>query len=210
MTPLQRRLYSLLLASSVILGGHAALAAPYEPIEPPVTADVAADRVEVVELFWYGCPHCYRLLPLMERWLEEKPDGVTFRRVPAILRPEWALHARAYYVADALGEIDRIHGPLFDAIHLGRQPLNSENALEAFFVDQGVSRERFRAAWRSFAVETKVRQARALTRRYGITGTPAIVINGKYRTDSGMAGSYANLMRTLDELVARESAPGGN
>ncbi|GAB4350911.1 MAG: thiol:disulfide interchange protein DsbA/DsbL [Gammaproteobacteria bacterium] len=193
----------------LMLTGVPANSAEYEEIIPPQsTSD--PEKIEVVELFWYRCPHCYRLLPFMERWEKSKPDNVNYVRVPAILRGDWALHARAYYVAETLGIVEKIHRPLFDAIHAERRNLNSEKALEAFFVEQGVSAEEFRKAWRSFAVETKVRKARVMTQRYGISGTPAVVINGKYRTDGVMTGNFPNMIRVIDELIARESAQGAS
>ncbi|ROR34284.1 thiol:disulfide interchange protein DsbA/DsbL [Inmirania thermothiophila] len=197
-----RRILSALV---LVLGlARAAGAAEYEPLAQPLpTADPA--KVEVVEVFWYGCPHCYRLLPYMERWLRHKPDYVLYRRLPGILRPEWALHARAYYTAEILGVADELHRPLFDAIHAERRPLDTEQALEDFFAEHGVDREAFRRTFRSFAVETRVRQARALMQRYGVQGTPTVIVNGKYRTDGSMAGSYADLVRVVQQLVEREA-----
>lgn len=199
----------LFLALSLALGTLAGIAptawgAEYEPISPPQpTAN--ADKVEIVELFWYECPHCYRLLPAMERWLQDKPENVEFVRMPAILIGSWALHARAYYTAELLGVVDKIHRPLFDAIHAERRDLKSEQAIEAFFGEYGVDAETFKKTWRSFAVETKVRKARVMTQRYGISGTPAVIINGKYRTDGVMTGNFANMLRVINELIAKES-----
>ncbi len=201
-----RHLFLALLVAPVLLAGTAnrAWSAEYEIISPPVpTAN--PDKVEVVELFWYRCPHCYRLQPIMERWLQTKPDNVDFIRMPAILSGNWALHARAYYTAEVLHVVDQIHRPLFDAIHAERRDLDSEEALRKFFGEFGVDADTFNKTWNSFAVETKVRRARAMTQRYGIDGTPAVIINGKYRTDGTMAGNYANMMKVIDELIAKET-----
>lgn len=205
MKTLRHLFLASLLASSALLGiATSALGAEYEAVIPPQPTS-NPDKIEVVELFWYRCPHCYRLLPAMERWLQNKPDNVEFVRMPAILTGNWALHARAYYTAEALGIVDKIHRPLFDAIHAERRNLNSEQTLKEFFAEYGVDAETFDKTWRSFAVETQVRKARVMTERYGISGTPAVVVNGKYRTDGVMTGNYANMLRVVDELIARES-----
>lgn len=199
-----RHLFLALLLAPGLWVSTTARAADYETITPAQPTQ-NPDKVEVVELFWYRCPHCYRLLPAMERWLQDKPDNVEFLRMPAILSGNWALHARAFYTAEILGVLDKIHRPLFDAIHAERRDLNSEQALESFFGEYGVDAETFKKTWRSFAVETKVRKARVMTERYGITGTPAVVVNGKYRTDGVMTGNYANMLRVIEELIAKEA-----
>lgn len=177
--------------------------ASYERIVPPQPA--AGDgKVEVVEIFWYGCPHCHRFQPFLERWLLTAPENVSFVRLPAILSERWAIHARAYYAAEALGVLERIHQPLFDAMHVEKRRLNSERELEDFFAEHGVDRDEFRKAFNSFAVSTKVARARDLTRRYGIDATPAVVVNGTWRTGPGMVGSFDNVIAVVDHLVARE------
>jgi protein dithiol oxidoreductase (disulfide-forming) len=177
----------------------------YKRIEPPQPT-TAPGKVEVVELFWYGCPGCYAFKPFLNRWLDGLPEQVEFVRVPATLNPNWVVHARAHYAAEQLGVLEQIHAPLFDAIHLDRRRLDNEAALAEFFAEHGVAENAFRDAFRSFAVETKVRRAAALTQRYGITGVPSIVIDGKYRTDGSMAGGFENVLRVLDHLIKQESA----
>ena len=196
---------ALLLAPGALVGMTAtAWGADYEPITP-AQPTATPGKIEVVELFWYRCPHCYRLVPVMDRWLQDKPENVEYVRMPAILSEKWALHARAYYTAEILGIVDKIHHPLFDAIHAERRDLDSEQTLETFFGEFGVDAETFKKTWRSFAVETRVRKARVMTERYGITGTPAVVVNGKYRTDGVMTGNYANMIRVIEELIAKET-----
>ncbi len=170
----------------------------------PAQPTVDPGKIEVVELFWYGCPHCHRFLPVVERWLQRKPEDVVYVRMPAILSDRWALLARAYYTAEALDKLDELHTALFDAIHEQKRRLNSEQALSAFFAEHGVDPEEFRRVFHSFAVESKVRRARQMTRRYHTQGTPTIVINGKYRSDPGMARGFDNLIRVMDFLVAKE------
>ncbi len=180
----------------------------YEPVVPPMETSTDAQGVEVVELFWYGCPHCYRLEPYIERWIEHKPDNVAYVRIPAIFpnRPAWENHARAFYAAEALGVVDTIHRPLFDAIHALRRRIDDEDSLAAFFAEQGVDEATFRKAYRSFAVDGKVRRAKDLTRRYGIDGVPALVVDGRFRTGPALAGTYARTMPIVDALVAKALA----
>jgi len=179
----------------------------YELIVPPQpTAD--PNKVEVVEVFWYGCPHCFRFQPFIQRWLLTKPDYINYVRLPAILNEGWAIHARAYYTAEALGVLEKTHEALFDAIHVKKQRLDTEAALADFYAQYGVDKEQFKKTFNSFAVSTKVARARELTRRYGIDGTPSIVVNGKYRTGPGMPGAGGNehLMDVVDFLAAQEEA----
>ncbi|MFC1685060.1 thiol:disulfide interchange protein DsbA/DsbL [Pseudomonadota bacterium] len=162
------------------------------------------DKVEVLELFWYGCPHCFQLEPTIEKWLEHVPEGAEYRRLPAIFSKVWAINAQGYYAAEALGVLDKTHRPLFDAIHVHNQKLFDEASLAAFFVRQGVNREDFIKTFRSFAVKTKTNRAGVMTRRYGITGVPAIIVNGKYRTSVTMAGGEEKVMEVVNALIEKE------
>lgn len=178
----------------------------YHLINPPQPTDSAPNKVEVVEVFWYGCPHCFHLEPTLLTWLKHKPANVDFVRMPAALNPNWELLARAYYAAEELGVLDKIHEPLFNAIHEQHKPMRSDSDVIAFFVAHGVREADIRSALTSFSVETKLRTARQKGERYGVTGVPAIIVNGKYRTDVGMAGSIDNLFKVVDFLVRKESS----
>jgi protein dithiol oxidoreductase (disulfide-forming) len=175
----------------------------YERIVP-AQPTAERDKVEVIEVFWYGCPHCHRFQPYVDRWLLGADTDITFIRLPAILNENWAVHARAYYTAEALGVTEEIHEPLFDAIHNKKERLRTEDELAEFFDRHGVDRERFHKTFNSFAINSKVQRARELTRRYGIEGTPAVVINGKYRTGPGMTGSFERVIDVMDHLVDEE------
>jgi thiol:disulfide interchange protein DsbA len=172
-------------------------------IPPQPTAN--PQRIEVVEVFWYGCPHCYHFEPYIERWLARKPDNVDFVRMPSVLNPRWTLLARAYYTAELLGVVDSIHQPLFDAIHRDKRRIATEEDVAAFFAEHGVDSEKFRKAFHSFAVEVKLNRARVMARRYGGDGVPTVVIQGKYRTSPGTAGSYNNAVAVMDHLIAEEA-----
>ena len=170
--------------------------------QPQATA--SADKIEVVELFWYGCPHCYRLEPVIGNWLKNKPDDVEFVRMPAIVGPPWELLAKAYYTAEFLGVLDTIHYALFDAIHKDKKKVVNEAAVQAIFEAQGVSAEEFRNTFNSFAVAVKVNNAKMMTKRYAISGVPTIIINGKYNTSGSLAGSNENILKVVDYLVEQE------
>lgn len=177
----------------------------YKTISPAVPA-AAPGKVQVVELFWYGCPHCYDFDPVLDGWLEDKPANVEFVRIPAIFNnPRWKLHAQAYYTAEVLEIVDKFHKPFFEAIQKNRQRMASKEEIAQFFDRMDVDAKTFDDAFESFAVQAKVRRAADLTRQYGIDGVPAIIINGKYMTEGGMAKSYERLIRIIEALIARES-----
>ena len=159
----------------------------------------------MIEFFWYGCQHCYTFEPHIEDWLGSKADYVEFVRIPAVFGENWLIHARAYYAAEQLGVLDTIHTPLFEAIHVKKRKLLTENALAAFFAEFGTPDEAFRQAYNSFDVDTKARRAAAATRCYGITGTPAVIVNGKYRSSGRSAGSHQKLLKLVDYLADKEN-----
>ncbi|MGH8582450.1 MAG: thiol:disulfide interchange protein DsbA/DsbL [Gammaproteobacteria bacterium] len=174
----------------------------YQAVTPPQpVAD--SSKIEVLEVFWYGCPHCFDFEPYVAKWLADKPDDVDFKRVPAAFNKRWQLHARTYYAAEALGVLDKIHAPLFKAIHEEKQTLADEESLAGFFAKQGVSADDFKQTLSSFGVEGKLQQAQTMVRRYGITGVPAMVVNGKY-VAGATAGTFANMLKIVDFLVAKE------
>jgi len=165
------------------------------------------ENIEVVELFWYGCVHCYRIDPLLEDWLKTKPADVEFIRIPAVLGPSWELYGKAFYTAELLGVTDKVHPALFDAIHKDKKKLRTVSDLKALFMAQGVSAEDFDNTFNSFAVNVKINHARQMTKRYAITGVPTIIINGKYSTSGSQAGSNQNIIKVMDYLIAAERVP---
>lgn len=178
----------------------------YQPIIPAQPTETKG-KIEVVELFWYGCPHCYRFQPYMERWLKQKPADVEYRRMPVILGENWALLAKAYYTAEILGIVDRLHQPLFDAIHAQKRRIDTEERLMEFFAEQGVSNEDFRKAYNSFAVDAKVRRSREMGRRYQTQATPSVAINGKYILNPDNAdGNFNTMIKVMDYLIDKERA----
>ncbi|NOX93067.1 MAG: thiol:disulfide interchange protein DsbA/DsbL [Gammaproteobacteria bacterium] len=197
------------LATVVVLGftsvGNVMAAKKeYEMVTPPQPT-TSKDKVEVVELFWYGCPHCFKLEPYVERWLKRKPENVKFVRMPGMFRPSWEIHGRAYYTAEVLGVVDKVHKPMFEAIHEQKRSLSNEASIMALFKENGVSEKDFKRVFRSFAVETKLRRAKDMGQRYGARGVPAIIVNGKYRTGATQSGGNARVFKVVNELVKMES-----
>ena len=176
----------------------------YEKVNPPQPTE-DPKRVEVLELFWYGCPYCYQFEPHLNAWLKKMPANVVFKRMPTIFRKSWEIHARAFYTAQMLGVDGKTHSALFHAMHKDRQRMNTENALRKFCGKHGVSEKDFNDTFRSFAVDAKVRRARVMGQRYGIRGVPSVVVNGKYRVNGTSAGGNHNIMKVVDFLIKKES-----
>ncbi|MGD8547817.1 MAG: thiol:disulfide interchange protein DsbA/DsbL [Thiohalophilus sp.] len=184
----------------------------YRQISPPVEKLTDKPR-EVVELFWYGCPHCYRFEPLLNAWLKNKPDNVGFVRVPAVFvnpqtnqpNPRWALHAKMFYTAELLGILDKIHTPLFKRIHGKHEHVDTVEKAEKFFAEFGIDSETFQNTFNSFAVDSKLRRAIDLSRRYGATGVPTLIIDGKYRTDGPMSGGHEQMLGIVNQLLQSDS-----
>jgi len=178
----------------------------YQRLSPTQPTSSSPDQIEVAEIFWYGCPHCYTFDPYLESWKSDLPGNVNFVRIPAVWNPLLQLHARAYYTAEALGKGADMHAPTFREIHVNGNYLDSEQALQAFFGQFDVSAEDFTNAFNSFAVHTKLQRADELSRRYRISSVPTVIVNGKYSTNATEAGGYDTLMDLIDELIASEAA----
>ena len=175
----------------------------YQKIEEPVrTRD--SKKVEVVELFWYGCPHCFKLEPALNRWIKDMPEEVDFFRSPAIFNPVWKLHAQAYYTGEALQVTDKTHEAVFHALHKEKKKLKDKAALASFYADHGVKKADFEKTFDSFGVRSQVKQAEARAANYGIRGVPAVVVNGKYRVSVQSAGSEKKLFEVVDYLIQQE------
>jgi thiol:disulfide interchange protein DsbA len=203
---------------SLRLGGNAPAAATsarfkegthYRKIMPAQPTGVSPGKVEVVEIFWYGCPHCFSLDPAIESWrARSKPAYVEFVRVPAMWNDQLRLHARLFYTAEALGKLDELHTLIFREIQVSGNYLNSVDKMAAFFRQHGVSPEEFQKTFSSFAVESKLQRADVLNRRYGVDSVPMMVVNGKYATQVDTAGGEQALFALIGELAASEHGGG--
>lgn len=164
----------------------------------------APDKIEVAEVFWYGCPHCYDFDPILEQWQTTLPADVSFVRIPVIWNPTNQIHARIMYTAEALGILEEVNGDIFEAIHQKGNMLTTDDQIVAFFREHGVEEAKFREAFGSFGVTSAVKRAENLTRRYGIRSVPVIVVNGKYATDAPEIRGFGDIIDVTNELVERE------
>lgn len=180
----------------------------YDVITPAIRT-TAGDKIEVVEFFAYSCGHCYNFEPALQQWKKQQGGDVALVPTPAIWSPPMEPHARAFYAAQALGVLDKMHDVIFAAMHVDRKRLTSEDELRALFVANGVSAEDFNKAFRSFGVSSQVRQAQARAKGARITGTPEMMVAGKYRITTRKAGSQANMLKIVDYLVEKERAASG-
>jgi thiol:disulfide interchange protein DsbA len=177
----------------------------YDVITPPVRTQ-SGDKVEVVEFFAYSCGHCYNFEPLLEQWKKQQTDDVVLLPSPAVWSPPMEPHAKAFYTAQALGVLDTMHNALFAAMHVDRKRLTSEDEIRALFVANGVSEEDFNKAYNSFGIGSQVRQAVARAKSARISGTPEMMVAGKYRISTRKAGNQANMLKIANFLIARELA----
>jgi protein dithiol oxidoreductase (disulfide-forming) len=185
----------------------------YDPVVPAQPTNVAPGKVEVMEVFWLACPHCYDLEPSIQAWLKSKPAYIEFVRVPVMWQAIHRAHARLYYTLESLGRPD-LFQKAFDTIHQlaqsGQPPLFGSSEDETFRMQQtfavknGVSAEDFAKAYNSFTANSQLQRAEELTQRYHVQGVPFIVVNGKYTTDVGKAGSEAKLIELVNDLAAAE------
>lgn len=192
-------------------GGFVALPAP-QPVE-------TGAKIEVIEFFWYGCPHCFDLEPYLKKWMPKLAKDVEVRRVPAIPHPRWAPGARTYYTLEALGELERLHGEVFDAIHLQHVNLADDMIQLDWMAKRGVDRRKFSEAAASFSVQSKIKRASQLSQNYPIfvdkfvdgrsVGVPSFIVDGKYLTSASIAGGPDALLKTLDGLIARARSERG-
>jgi protein dithiol oxidoreductase (disulfide-forming) len=180
----------------------------YKLLKPAVPTNVAPGKVEVVEVFWYACGHCYALEPKIEAWERKgKPANVQLVRMPAVWNDLLKTHARLFYTIEVLGKPE-LNAEAFREINVRGNRLDTPEKIEAFFTSRGVSKADFQKTFSGFAVESKLARAADLNRRYRISSTPTVVINGKYVTDVGMAGGEDKLFELIGTLAAREKPAG--
>ena len=176
----------------------------YNRLSTPVETR-SGDQYEVAEVFWYGCPSCYQMQPVITQWKKDLADDVNLRHVPASMRRDWETHAQAFYVARELGVVDQVHGPLFDALAGERRNLNSKEAIAAFFEEVGAAdAEAVKEAWDGFAVDTAMRCGKAFQQGARVTGTPTLVVEGRYVISVRGGGNYENMLAIADYLVEQK------
>ena len=176
----------------------------YLAVSPTQGTQAKAGQVEVLEFFWYRCPHCYHLEPELNAWMKKLPKEVVFKRVPGILNEKWIPLAKAYYALESLGLVDKLHGEVFHAIHQKDIDLNTPSVFFDWAAKKGVDRAKLEAAYHSFGVSSSVMQAQQMTKAYGLSGVPAFAVQGKYTTSAYITGSNAKTFEVLDALIAQE------
>ncbi|WP_136248479.1 thiol:disulfide interchange protein DsbA/DsbL [Halomonas borealis] len=191
------------LSTLSTLGSAADLVAgqDYTVLDEPVKTQVADDKIEVTEAFWYGCPHCYALEDSLNAWVAELPDDVAFQRMPATMGGAWNRHATAFYAAQQLEIQQQMHGDFFDAIHEQGDQLTADEDLAAFFGQYGVSEQDALDALGSFGVKSQVNRAHARMRNMQLMGVPALVVDGRFVVTPSTAGSLENMPQIADALV---------
>ena len=167
-------------------------------------------KVEVLEFFWYRCPHCFQLEPGLNAWLKTLPRDAQVRRVPAVFRDDWMPGAKLYYTLEQMNLLDRLHHKVFDAYHVENINLNDPAVLSGWIAKQGVDRKKFEGIFNSFSTQSKATQGAQLATAYAISGVPAFIIDGKYTTSVSMAGSQARLFEVLDQLIVKARAERGS
>jgi thiol:disulfide interchange protein DsbA len=176
----------------------------YFPIDPPQPTS-SGDKVEVVEVFSYACIHCAHFEPHVKAWKEKMPAEASFSYLPAVFNASWETMARAYYAGEVLGVADKAHQDLFDGIHVRRDVRNLED-IAKIYAKYGKTEQQFLDATKSFAVEMKINRAKQMVPRYGVDGTPTVVVAGKYRVTGGSAGGMDKMFDVVNFLVAKEAA----
>jgi len=175
----------------------------YFLIDPPQPT-ATGNKVEVLEVFSYACPHCAHFQPTAEEIKKSLPAGAVFTYMPAVFNPSWEPYARAYYTAESLGVVDKTHQDLFDALHRDHLPMRTIDDLAGFYAQHGVDKAKFLATSASFEVESKLQRAAQIVKADGVDGTPSIIVDGKYRVTGTSAGGYPQMVQIVDYLVQKE------
>lgn len=206
----RREFSSTVLASAALVGaGHVQAQQAFRagrdflPLERPVGSDVGPGKVEVIEFFWYSCPHCNAFEPTFAQWVKNVPKDVVVRRVPIAFREDFAPQQRLYYALEALDLLDKLHAKVFHAVHTERQPLNTEALIQTWIEKQGVDGKKFAEAYRSFGVGSKVKRAVQLQNEFRVEGVPSLGVAGRFYTDGSIAGSMERALQVTEFLIGQ-------
>jgi len=205
--------FSAVLATASLIG-MTATATAAEPIEAgkqyvelssPVPVSKPG-KIEVVELFWYGCPHCYHFEPTINPWIKKLPDDVHFIRIPAMFGGVWDAHGQLFVTLETMGVEDKVHAAIFDAIQKQGKKLAKPDEMAEFLATQGIDKDEFLKTYNSFGVKSQVEKDKKLAMAYQISGVPTMIVNGKYRFDIGSSGGAEQALEVADQLIAKERA----
>ena len=202
---------SAALVSASLFGMTAQAAEPLEAgkqyVELSSAVPVAVPgKIEVVELFWYGCPHCYAFEPTINPWVEKLPKDVNFKRIPAMFGGPWDAHGQLFLTLEAMGVEHKVPNAVFEAIQKQGKRLTKPDEMADFVATQGVDKDKFLATFNSFAIQGQIKQAKELAQKYGVQGVPTLIVNGKYRFDLGSTGGPEATLNVADQLIAKERA----
>jgi thiol:disulfide interchange protein DsbA len=213
---MQRREFSISAATvaAATWGGAAALpfaaqaqakafkeGTDYVVLDKPASTEAPAGKIEVVEFFWYSCPHCNRFEPQLEEWIKKAPSDVVVRRSPIAFRPDFEPQQRLFYVLESMGKVNELHKKVFNAIHVEKQTLNTGEQIAAWAEKQGIDKAKFVDAYNSFPVVTKVRKATQLQDTYKVDGVPALGVGGRYYTSGSLAQTMERALLVTDNLI---------
>lgn len=215
---LLQRLFVAASFSLLAFGATVSFANPVQGVDyqalPQAQPTDSGNKVEVLEFFWYNCPHCAAFEPQLAEWAKKKGDTIVFKRVPVYFRESFVPQQKLYYALEALGKVDTVHRPIFDAIHSARMKLDKEDQIVDFVEKQGVDRKKFLDAFNSFGVQSKATRARQLQDAYRIESVPTIIIDGRFMTSPAMVGSrmrgqseqaqHAATLQVMDALIAKK------
>ncbi|WP_439860257.1 thiol:disulfide interchange protein DsbA/DsbL [Pseudomonas sp. MBLB4136] len=205
---------NLILSAALTTASLFGMAAQAEPIQAgkqyvELTSPVPVSKpgqIEVVELFWYGCPHCYQFESTINPWVEQLPEDVNFVRVPALFGGVWNVHGQAFITLESMKVEQKVHDAVFEAIHKQGKKLATPEELAEFLATQGVDKDKFLSTYNSFAVKGQMEKAKKLAMAYQISGVPVMIVNGKYRFDIGSSGGPQQALQVADHLIAQERA----
>jgi len=210
---MQRREFSLLAASGATVGLMSQTSAwaqksnpqegtDYLALDRRVAVDAPAGKVEVIEFFWYSCPHCNAFEPTLDAWIKKLPADVAFKRVPVAFRDDFVPQQRLYYVLEAMGKVEELHKKVFHAVHTEKQQLAKEDAILAWVEKQGVDKAKFQSLYNSFAITAKASRATQLQQSYKVDGVPSLGVAGRFYTDGAMNKSMERALQVVEYLVA--------
>lgn len=202
---LNRLIHAILVAGLVALGTPAVaqplvpgkdyrLLQPAQPVDNP-------KRIEVIEFFWYGCPHCADLQPALKAWMTKKSPDIEVRRVPAVFRENWIPHTRLFYTLEAMGHVDRLHDEVFKAIHEQKTDLGDLAKMQAWVARRGIDPKKFAEVYGSFGIDSRVQRSIQMSRSYQLTGTPSLVVNGRYMTSPAMTQGFERTFAVIEQLA---------
>jgi len=177
--------------------------AEYLTVKPPVNVNVPPGKVEVIEFFWYSCPHCNAFEPRLEPWIKRLPSDVVMKRVPVAFRDDFVPQQRLFYTLEALGKLDELHGKVFHSIHVDRMPVDRESSILDWAGKQGLDKAKFTEFYNSFEVASKARRATQLQDAFQVQGVPAMGVAGRYYTDATIAGNSERILQISDYLISQ-------